>query len=505
MWSADPVDNNGYFKKMRTGYRGEWRSANLYSSESHEPALLFPFHVVLGRVAGMWRDSIEARTGETPPAWRTIPPVYDAARMLLVVAFFMALYWLTGELTSMPSRRLWGVAMVAFAGGVWPTDLHTEASILQSCIRFPNFVLSLLLYVLACGAFIRAMKRPEHRLRCAVWATIAGFGLGWTHPFDVPPLLAIGAAAFIWRWIQTRRLPLTLLIAGVCFAIASGAPILYQLSVKWREPVFQAMDAQNNLTWQPRWGWAPMLAGLLAVAAAASPFLWRRKATPAAMFVLSWIAVGLVMINLPVTFQRRMVEGLPIALALSSIWLVDGALLMAKFKRARLRLLRHVCFGALLLVMLPQTAAVLRRHSVGVFQRPTDLYYIAQAEADALAWLEGNSDWRDVVWAEYVRGNSIPYLSGNRVLIGHGVETIDFETKRAASVALFSGMLSREQFREVVTEYGVDYIYYGAREQRLARPGWRLAALDAEWLGEPVFRNELVEIYKVRRPAETRE
>jgi len=537
LWSADPYDNNTYFAKMRPGYRGEWLTVNLYDTIDHEPVLLFPFHVLLGRVAGVYRDFLQWRNGVEPPAYQTMPPVCNDSRLLLTLALAMTIYWFSGMITARPSRRLWAMALALFAGG-WGRACNTEAHVLKSCVFYPNFIVSLCFYVLACGAFLRAVKRPSQRARCVLWGAVAGFGLGWVHPYDAPPLIAIGLVFLAWRWRQTRRFPKTLFIAGAAFGAFAAAPILYQMHVKSREPMFQVIDAQNYLRWDQWWQWARMLDVYLAAAVAGVVALWRRRFGPEAMFVIVWVVVGVAVINIPVEFQRRMIEGLPIGLAFATVAAAEQFLIapLARLKsasgrissggppfvvppsgglgsekrhvptevgttnpRRRLRALRHIAFAGLLLLLLPRTLWVLYDASFTVYRSRARECFIPMEEIEAFDWLSHNTDWREPVWASRERSNAIPFLSGNRVFYGHDVETSFSQEKRLRTAMLFGGALPVEEFHAIVRRFGIRYLYYGPME-RAMNPRGDIAAFDPKTLGVPVFANSLVRVYCLSSP-----
>ena len=230
-----------------------------------------------------------------------------------------------------------------------------------------------------------------------------------------------------------------------------------------------------------------------------------------------WVVVGVAMLDLPVRFQRRMIEGLPIGLAFATAAAVEGIIFrplarwraqnarahgprsVARGRKKRLRLLRHGAYVAVFTLLLPKTLFVLYDNSVGLFGRKLDLFYTPAPEVAALEWLSRNSDWRDVVWAEDIRGNSIPYLSGNRVFSGLPTETIDHDRKLFRSLDLFSMRMPLEAFRRIAREYNVTYIYVGSREVRLNKSGRDFGEYDPQTLGQPVYDSGAVRIYKARR------
>ena len=485
LWSADPRDNGSYFDKMRIGYEGQWRTTMRFTSEPHEPAFLFPFHILLGQGARLAVGALEGvGLADEPPVWRVLPAVYNGARFVLVAALVLALYGFAGQFSPRPRQRL-RLTLFAMVASGWIAPPNAEAHILKSAILFPHFTLSLILYVIACGAFLGALR--GRRGAGLVWAAAAaGFGLAWTHPFDVPPLAALGALAPVGLALARRRRPdWSAWGPWVAFCLAAAGPILYQMSLRWRSEVFRAIDAQNVLLWGPWYQWAVMLNVSLLAAAMGAVFLWRRRRRSRECFVLLWLAVGLAMINAPAPFQRRMIEGWPFALALAALAAVDGLWVWwarrgggwgagsdgAGQVSARTfgRLRRTAPWRAPLALALlaPGTLMVLHETSVGVFGRPSRFYYLDRLEAEALVWLEANSPPGAAVWASPGRSPSIPWLTGRRIFYGLDAETVDSQQKRAWTEALFGRQMAAAQFRDLCARYGVDYVYFGPLEREM--------------------------------------
>ncbi|MCX7044619.1 MAG: hypothetical protein NTX50_03900 [Candidatus Sumerlaeota bacterium] len=522
LWSSDPYDNNTYFAKMRPGYRGEWMTLNLYDCTSRKAVFLYPLHIAMGHAAAVYRNFLKWRAGADPPAYQTLPLVYNATRLASAFALALAVFWLTGFVApSRPSRRLWITALALFAGG-WGRVCNTEANIMKCCILFPHFSFSLVFYVVACGAFLQSLKRPRCWKSSCAGAAAAGFALGWIHPYDVPPLAAIAVAALVWRWIVARRLPATLLSATALFALFASAPILLQIRFLSQEPMYKAIEAQNYLRWAYWWEWFAMLDVYLIAAAFGMAALWPRRRRPEAMFIIVWVVVGVAVLNAPqpVSFPRRMIEGLPIGLAFAAVagleaWIIRPLARWRKtatfssvsacsacaspaprLVRGRIRRLRHAAFAIVLLALAPRTFWAIYDTSLGADPLLLKTQYIHFEEADAMEWLARNSDWREVVWAGPERGSAIPFLSGNRVFYGHNVETSYSQERLRDTRDLFTGRMPVGMFRAFVHQSGVRYLYVGPLERAMFAGD--IAAYDPETLGAPVFQNKRIQIYRLR-------
>ena len=62
-------DGNSYMAKMRLGARGEWLFHIFYTPEPHQPALAFPFHLLLGKIGAG-----PGRAGQLPDCQGSVGP-----------------------------------------------------------------------------------------------------------------------------------------------------------------------------------------------------------------------------------------------------------------------------------------------------------------------------------------------------------------------------------------------------------------------------------------------
>ena len=518
LWNPDPWDNDTYFAKMRSGYEGSWRLTNLYTSEPHPPVALYPFHLALGHLARGYGAYQEWRTGIRPPARESLVVAYELARFELTFGLSLLIYWLTGHVTRRPARRLWTVAICTFAGGVGHGASFTEAHVLSSCIHYAHFVAALVLYVLAIGLFLGCLGRARIGAAAnAGLAALVGSALAWVHPYDLPALCAVGATALLVEWAATRRLPWRLGVVLSGFGVGAAVSALPQLALR-RLPAFESQFVQTRavLDWDVWWRPEQMLGSYLAVALLGLIPLWWKRRRPWARFLAAWLVAGLTVVHLPVTFQRRAIEGLPILLGLLVALAVDGLavrplvrLVLERFGRRRrlvLVVVRHAPYAVVLALLLPHTIGVVRDNSVGLYGRvnarapygaPYAYHYMRPAEVRAVDWLAGHAGATDVVWAPPLHGNVLPFVAGTRVFFGHSIETIDWVRKRDWTVALFSRQLDVATFRRLVEKHDIGYLYAAPE---VTVPRYRgMRGFDDTTLGSPVFDDGEVQIYRLAR------
>ncbi|MFW6184855.1 MAG: glycerol-3-phosphate acyltransferase, partial [Chloroflexota bacterium] len=112
--------------------------------------------------------------------------------------------------------------------------------------------------------------------------------------------------------------------------------------------------------------------------------------------------------------------------------------------------------------------------------------------AAAVVWLRDNTAREAVVLAAYQTGNYVAARAGNRVVLGHWAETMDFVQKQQAVERFFRIDTSDEWRQALLREYGVDYVWHGPPEGWIGdfEPG------AADYL-QPVHRVGEVVVYRV--------
>ncbi len=115
--------------------------------------------------------------------------------------------------------------------------------------------------------------------------------------------------------------------------------------------------------------------------------------------------------------------------------------------------------------------------------------------ADLLAavdWLGENSLPEEAVLAGYEVGNLIPARIGHRVVVGHGMETVDYGGKLAAVERFLDAGTTDEERLALVEEWGVVWLFYGPEEREM----WEVDPATVDWL-ELAFRSGEVSVYRV--------
>ena len=481
------ADGFSYLAKMRQGAAGQWLFTLPYTTEPQQGAPLYPFYLLGGKLAGL--------------VGLEMPAAYQLLRLLGALAFF----WAAARFVRffLPDRRAGRLAwlLLLWGGGVsWLISVFRPEYVAFASIAPDAFVFSALFgppHIVWALAVLLALIPPSWRLLVAPGASVntgralliglGGLALGMLRPSYYLVLLGVLGAFWLglcwqrrhWLWREALRLALLAL---------PGAP--YALAVQWsftHNPAMAAWAAQNPFTTPPL---SNVLAGLglfllPAVFGVVSGRWWRDERR---LLLVAWVLVLPVLLAAPLALQRRLVGGATVAMALpAASWLNRELRHWLTSSRQR-ELLGTLALGlyALLWVSYPMLFSLSATGYVA--NRPATLF-INGSEWAALDWLEENAAGQVVLSSEE-SGARIPAYSDARPVLGHPVETLEVERKRADVAAFYDLTTDPETRRALLDEYGVDIIWLGPAERALggidpaALPGW-----------QPVFSRGCVQLW----------
>jgi hypothetical protein len=195
----------------------------------------------------------------------------------------------------------------------------------------------------------------------------------------------------------------------------------------------------------------------LALAAFAVRDAWRDEGPT--WLALAWVAVVPLLVYLPFNLQRRLVEGVQVPLSLLA------ALGVSSFRLQGFRL--RVVVGVLLVLGLSLTNVMLvAGNCLALRGQPAPIYRDA-GEVAALDRLNAQVESGDVVLATYETGNYLPARTRARAFVGHGSESVRAGEKKALVARFFSATTDDAWRRQLLMQYGVDYVFWGPAERTL--------------------------------------
>ncbi|MGB2897592.1 MAG: hypothetical protein WBB65_15715 [Anaerolineales bacterium] len=479
----NPLDGFSYLAKMKQGADGSWLFTLPYAAEPGPGTFLFVYHLFLGNLS----------------RWTGISTIvlFHAVRVLAAAVMFTLAYVLLQTMIPDNRARRSALLLTLFGSGLgWltaplfnlqPSDLMIPESIpfliVYGNAHFPLAAAALLGGILV---ILRLQDRPGLRLTLAL---LCGTVIGAVLPFSALSLFAVGFSWYLWEAILLFRkygsgalnqwaLPNLAPILGLA---AGAAPwLLYDFWVSRIHPLISAWNTQNQTLSPPPLNYI-LGYGLVLILAIVG--IWRTKPAEKkeGRLLLSWLLTGVILLYIPVPFQRRLSLGLffPMAALAGLGW----HSLTSKLSRSRLLTL------ILILLVLPSNLLVVSSGLLGVTQGQPAVVHYAD-ELTAYQWAAENLPQGALILAAPETGNRIPAFATLRVLYGHPFETPDADAQKQKVEDLFNTGGPASSGMQTLLEGGIEYVFYGPREQEIGNPAW-LAEL--ELIGE----FGMVRLYKV--------
>jgi hypothetical protein len=538
-------DATTYWSWMRQARDGRFFFTDRHTPDEHPRNYVNLLFWSLGTVSRLTGVSVEL--------------VYSAARVALGAILCWVLYLLASRMFWRPGERMACFFMLLLAGG-WegpagfmernygwshassPAWWTPEMSTFFSLMIFPHFLAGFIAMVAVILLMLGAWD-PRVGSGAAARSSAAAGGvlllLTFFHPYDTVNVMGAIWAAPVALGLLDRRWPWREWRATVIATAIWLPSLLYNLYIFLNNPAMRAWDLQNlMITPGPRrLAFSLGIGGVLSVVAAAGFTRLRREQA----VMLAWLVSTLVIIHLPLRFQRRMMGGIQFPLAVLATAAIACVLLPLLFRwllpllsprRRKSRAGEPRGSGAP--VRVGEGTAAPRRAGAGPFGlgwgtlaaaaviAPLQLatpYYLQDIEWAELrrlrypAWLQVEQ-WtairaledlgpaESVVLASYEIGNYVPPLSGQRCVIGHYALTVDALAKKAAVARFFAAGEEDDPWRlEFLRRWSVGYVVVTAYERELGEfdPAGRPWLEEVFAVGEDPERRAA--IYAVRLDA----
>jgi hypothetical protein len=543
MWLGYNLDDSCvYLSWMRQAADGSFRALNLFTTDEQHGMLLNPLFLVLGWFARLTHLPLLA--------------VYHLSRLVFGFALVMLVWEFLLSNISNPRTRKLALLTVCFSSGLgwlpffWnqrfptaPIDTwQPEAITFLSLYLSPLFCFSLALQI---GILLLLqMGERTGRARFAFSAGICGLILGFVHTYDIISLSAIWGIYLLVRIVVTLRSHgsvaklthswLCALIAGALTAPAV-AYIAWQLHT---ETVFQQRAAVQTLS--PSLLWVVIGYGFTLLCALLGVYsIFRSHSTSGSststndpnlpfipgdtlMLLLVWGVMNLIASYLPVSFQRKMLQGehFPIAIlaGIGIAWIFSRSSSLQQ--RWRLQFA-----SALTLFILGITNLLFVLRDISDFeenraQTGIQRTYLQPGELEALEWVRTNTPegtaiqplpWIAIIASQHkIAMNDIalatftPGLIHRKVYCGHWGETPDFNTKTSVLTTLLKPNTSEQDRIQILRSMKVQYLIFSQKNPQdedadMFLPIFRGKAPLPPYLVR-VYGNSDADVYEIRLP-----
>jgi hypothetical protein len=503
-------DGNSYLAKMRLGAEGGWRFYLFYTSEPHQGAYLFLFHLLLGKIARLSGLSFIL--------------TYHLARIVCGFFLLISVYRFGAFFTDLRPVRQLTLWIVAIGGGLgWliallglmdrlglPLDFYSpDAFIFHALFALPHLLLAegLLLWAI----LLVLVAWESHKLRYALLAGLALLAMTIVAAFYIVIAVAVIGIGWLLRCWQMRRRPsrpwTEAGLAILAFTISLPV-LLYNAYVFITNPAFRVWAEQNRIL-SPSpihylLAFGPLL--LLAIVGVLTEFrhgLGRNKWSERRMMLIAWCVVVPLLVYIPFNLQRRLTLGVQVPLSILAalgLWRLVVSRRSEKGEASdeergavtRDTTIRRWRILSISLVALMSISNLMILFGAGMeVSRQLPPIFHSGVEVDAADWLGARATASQVVLAAYETGNYLPTRMSARVFAGHGPETLYSESKCEMLLQFFAG--DDDAFRyQLLLDHGVSYLFYGPAERALGH----FSPPDVPYL-QQVYENGTVQIFKV--------
>ncbi|MCJ7825294.1 MAG: hypothetical protein MUP44_10370 [Anaerolineales bacterium] len=455
-------DGNSYIAKMLLGQIGDWLFRTPYSTEIQNGVIAFLPYLLLGKLAA------------PPELHIQLVVLFHIFRVLCIPFTVRVIYQFVSIYLEDLRWRRWATILATIGGGLGWVVLLTGGSgwlgslplewISPESFGFlafyglPHLILARGLLLLAMILFLRAEDNP-------IWSWLAGcviFLLLLVQPLSVLTLaMVIGAynlLVLVYSLLQRKLQVYRPLFFNTLRMMVPPLPLfayfVYSFST---DPFLMEWTGQNQILSPHPFHY--LLAYGLMIPFLIAPFrkrVWKTQLQW--LLLIGWLASGPLLAYFPHNLQRRLPEGLWVAI------ITLAALGMAELWRRRPWGKKFVSFSLACALI---SSALLLIGGLQAAARPSLPMFRPDGEVRAFQELARISAQNSIVLASYNTGNALPAWVPARILVGHGPESANLEELLPVVSAFFNegwGALQRERFLE---EQQVDFVFYGPFEREL--------------------------------------
>ncbi|MBN2555403.1 MAG: hypothetical protein JXA97_05640 [Anaerolineales bacterium] len=449
-------DGNSYLAKMLAGSAGAWLFRTPYTGMQQNGTIAFLPYLLLGKLA-------------QPPALHTkLILLFHFFRLCGIPFLIFSIYRFISLFLDSTATRRWATGLAVVGGGLgwlipllgqttWlgslPLDFYSPETFgFLSILGLPHLIFARALLLAALRQYLQAVEMPGRGLLAGALIMVVALLQPMTAmlAFAVigAHLLALaGHAASHRSWKSWLRW-----VRAAVETVLLPLPLLTLLSVSFlQDPFLSAWTRQNSLESPHPLHYVLAFGALLPVAWLGAQRLLNRDEK--ALLPVAWSVMLPVLAYAPVTVQRRLPEGIWVALLI-----LAGAGISRLSGRRFIRL-------AYILILIPSTL-LLYAGSLQTAANPEAPVFHPRQLADSFAWSAEHLQEGRLVLTSYETGNILPAYAPVRVVMGHGPESIGLTALLPTVEAFYGGEMRTEACTWLNAE-GIDYVFWGSQEKAL--------------------------------------
>ncbi len=456
-------DGNSYIAKMLSGSYGAWLFKTPYSSMDQSGVIAFLPYLLLGKLASGEAHHLQ------------LLMIFHLFRIVSIPLLIVATYQFVSLFIESTSWRRWTTILVTCGGGLgwvlvltgnasWQGDLPLDFYSPESfgfllVYGLPHLILARFLLLTGMVNYLGAAESPQRG-----WiAGMCFLVLPLIQPLSIVTAFAvIGVHQVIILVFFIKRRSVEDWKPWLKAAMRSGVfalPLVIYLGISFtQDPFLQRWTEQNRIL-SPHPGHYLIAYGILLIPMIAGIRNRLRFERISTLLPLSWIIAFPFLAYAPHNLQRRLPEGIWVAVALFA------AIGFSGWKTERRALKLWIPRVVLICSLLSSVLLILG--GVRVATAPELPIFRPAEEVEAFNLAAEIIEPGSVVLTGFDTGNALPAYAPVFVVIGHGPESADLEHLEPQVEAFYQGVLGEGRANSLLNDWNVNYIWFGPREKLL--------------------------------------
>lgn len=476
-------DGNSYIAKMLSGSAGAWLFRTPYTAVEQQGVLAFFPYILFGKLAA------------GPEQHLQLVVLFHLYRIFAgVFAIFATYRFLSIFVQGIFLRRI-GTALAVLGGGLgwilvllgrenWlgslPLDFYSPETFgFLSFYGLPHLAMARGLLLMGLVAYLRnEVENGSDRFFGrftrggakgikvgVIWLVLGLFQpltivIGWV---VMGAHLGVGGGLLLWRIPQVQerawRKWLEYLKNAIISILVSSPLVLYIVIVFNSDPFLRTWTAQN-LILSPHPFHYLVAYGLLLPYIVVGIRRIRLENFQESL-PIAWAAMMPFLAYAPYNLQRRLPEGVWVALIALALYALDTPRLSGLSKANR-----HSKALYPLIFLFPSTFLLLGGGILGAVN-PSFPAFRRVTQVRAFKFLAAQADTGDVILTSFATGNALPAWAPVRVIVGHGPESVFLEELEPRVEMFFRSDTPDVERQSLLSEFDVQYVYWGDGERAL--------------------------------------
>lgn len=469
-----------YISNIEQGRQGHIFLQNLFDTQSQHGTLFSPHWYIMGQ-AGRWLNLSNVS-------------IYHIFRIIFSLIFISTLWWWIKKIFISQKSRCLALAFVLFSSNfiylfspimyklnIGPSSLWIfESNTFTNMFCGPHFILSQSILLLIFALFIKNLQKTS--IKKIIYLHLLFALLIFMHPYDGVIVLFVCSILTLSKYLENKNINYFYHLASLFVSL--GILGLYYL---WalQDPGLYAHHLQN-ITKSPNfWSYFFGFGWLLIIGLLGSIYIIQKTSNEYLKLLAYWALAGLIMVYLPINFNRRLANGWHIALSMITIYCL--IIIYQKIQWSK----KFVVLPILFMIFSFDTLVV----SINNDRIEKNIRHIINWSPNFIKnydLVKNNSIATDNILAPASDGSILAAFAGRKIYAGHEMQTGHFLEKQKIAKAVLT---SKKNILPWLKENNIQYIF---ATRYNASYFSELTWLQDEKYLEPIVQNNNAVFYRVK-------